>query len=239
MSTSFNDFTFKAIKEQFYLAKSLGYNILTCHDYFLKKNNLPNFALVNRVDVDFSIKKAKFLAEIFDELNIKATFFIRLHAPEYNVFSFENYRIIQKIISSGHEIGLHTEVLDQSAIWDEEPSECLTKDIRVLEHIFDIKIFGCACHGGLTGINNLDFFESNKASQFGLKYEAYQNDGEFNLFYNSLYVSDSEWYQWKSYVNGNLQLGDKRSLGEHLKSKPKLIYSLIHPDSYFENHIYE
>ena len=65
--------------------------------------------IVNRVDVDFSVKKAKRIWEIFEKLGIKGTFFIRLHAPEYNPFSFENYKIIKEIQNSGHEIGYHSQ----------------------------------------------------------------------------------------------------------------------------------
>lgn len=234
-----SNFTFKSIEKQFRSVLSTGYSVLTCHQYYLMKHNLPEFCLINRIDVDLSVKKAEIIVDILNSLNIKATFFIRLHAPEYNVFSFENYRILKKIIETGHEIGLHTEVIDQSNIWKEDASKCLQRDIDVLQKIFDVKIFGCACHGGLTGFNNLDFFASNDPSDFGLLYEAYQNDVNFDLFHNSLYISDSEWHRWKCYKNGILQEGDRRSLGEHLQDRPNLIYSLIHPDSYFYNNIYE
>ena len=59
------------------------------------KHNLPEFCLINRIDVDLSVKKAEIIVDILNSLNIKATFY-PLHAPEYNVFSFENYRILKK-----------------------------------------------------------------------------------------------------------------------------------------------
>lgn len=55
--------------------------------------------LINRVDIDFSVKKAVKLGKIFNDLGIKATFFIRLHAPEYNPFSFENYQLQMKVFN--------------------------------------------------------------------------------------------------------------------------------------------
>ena len=58
---------------------------------------------------------------------------------------------------------------------------------------------------------------------------------DFNLFDNSLYVSDSEWTRWKCYKNGKFIKGDTRSFGDHLEAKPKLIYLLIHPETYYEN----
>ena len=87
------EFTFENIKKQYKHALDEGYEFLTCEEYFQQKNNLGAATLVNRVDIDFSCKKAENLLNIFNELGVKATFFVRLHAPEYNPFSFESFRI--------------------------------------------------------------------------------------------------------------------------------------------------
>ena len=104
-------FTFKKIKEQYQAALNKGYSFITCEEYVLNKDALVNKTIINRVDVDISVKKAEKLGIIFNELGIKASFFIRLHAPEYNPFSFENYRVIKFLIESGHEIGYHSKLL--------------------------------------------------------------------------------------------------------------------------------
>ena len=105
--------------------------------------------------------------------------------------------------------------------------------------MFDIQICGVASHGGMTGLNNLDFWKDNKPCDFNLSYEAYDTSKEFNLFNKSLYISDSEWYRWKSYDRGKLIEGNSNSFADHLESKPNLIYLLIHSDTYFDNHFYE
>jgi hypothetical protein len=240
-------FTFKSLRSQFETALNNNYSVTTCMDYVRRKKELPKDGvtnvneklLINRIDVDLSCKKAKRLAEIFDDLNIKGTFFVRLHAPEYNPFSFENYRCLKYIIEHGHEIGYHSEVIDESAIWNEDASTCLVRDIKVLETIFDIKIFGVASHGGMTGLNNLDFWKDKAPSDFGLLYEGYDRSGGFDLFHNSLYVSDSSWTYWKCYVNGILKEGDRKNLGEHCRDGHPVIYALIHPDTYYDEHFYE
>ena len=233
-----SEFTFSSLESQLGKALDFGYRVMTCNDYYEKKSAGLEKIIVNRVDVDLSVKKAERFAEIFEKLGVKATFFIRLHAPEYNFFSFENFRIIDRFINAGHEIGLHTEVLDQANIWKKSPADCLSKDIEILQKTFDININGCASHNGVTGINNLDFFKSNHLTEFGLKYEAYDGTEEFGLFYDSLYVSDSR-SQWKCYYNGRLIDGDNRSLAEHIDTLPPKIYLLTHPDNFFVNHIYE
>lgn len=237
---NFSVFTFDYIKQQYEEVIQLGYKVITCAEYVIYKKQQHNYpVLVNRVDIDFSVKKTERLFDIFNDLGIKASFFIRLHAPEYNPFSFENYRIIKKLIVNGHELGYHSEVIDESIIWEEDATMCLLRDIKSINHIFGYGIKGIASHGGMTGLNNLDFWKDKKAKDFGLLYEAYDKEREFNLFQECLYVSDSEWTRWKCYNNGLLVEGDHRSIAEHAKEKHNVLHVLIHPETYFDRHFYE
>jgi hypothetical protein len=235
-----SQFTFKNLYLQYEEVLKNGYKVVTCEQYVRKKKELKTEKiLVNRVDIDFSIKKTEPIIELFNELGVKASFFIRLHAPEYNPMSFENYRIVKKLILSGHELGYHSEVIDQAAIWNESAETCLLRDLKVLESMFDTKVVGVASHGGMTGLNNLDFWKNRNPADYGLLYEAYDTQPNFNLFHSSFYISDSEWYRWKCYDQGLLVVGDNRNIAQHCSDGHKLIYALIHPDSYFRNHFYE
>ena len=91
-------FTFSNLKSQFVDALRNDYKIITCREYVrIKCNGLNiNKLMVNRVDIDFSCKKAKYLAMMFNDLGVKASFFVRLHATEYNPFSFENYLCLKQ-----------------------------------------------------------------------------------------------------------------------------------------------
>lgn len=234
-------FTFENIEQQYRSVMQLGYEFLTCEEYVMRKkaNALTDKVVVNRVDIDFNAKKTRRLVEIFNKLNIKATFFLRLHAPEYNPFSFEVYRIIKELIRSGHELGYHSEIIDQSVIWGENATECLLRDIEIINSMFKIKIKGIASHGGTTGLNNLDFWKDKKPSDFNMLYEGYDHQPEFNLFQEAFYISDSEWTQWKCYDKGKLLKGDRKTFLEHARDGNKLIYLLIHPDTYYDNNFYE
>jgi len=231
-------FTFDNIQSQYELAITKGYKIITCADFnekYWNKGRLPDSKiLINRVDIDFSIKKAEIIGGIFNKLGIKGSFYVRLHAPEYNPFSFENYRILKHLIDTGHEIGYHSEIVDQAAIWNETAEENLTRDIQIINRMFNIKIKGVASHGGMTGLNNLDFWKDKEPIDFELLYEAY------DWFDKTFYISDSEWTRWKCYDNGNIVVGDNRSLGEHVQcGQYPSIYSLIHSDTYYNRHFYE
>lgn len=238
MNSDFN-FTFLGLENQYRSLLDQGYEFLTCHDFAVRKQALPARSVVNRVDIDLSVKKAERLLMIFDKLHIKASFFVRLHAAEYNPFSFENYRILKAIRDSAHEIGYHSEVIDQAAIWSENAAECLKRDIDVLNRMLRINIKGVASHGGMTGLNNLDFWDNHSPRDFGLVYEAYDKHHSFGLFESSFYISDSEWTRWKCYDNGVLCVGDHRTIEEHAQNKHPLIYLLIHSDTYYLRHPYE
>lgn len=234
-------FTFDFLEREYQSLIQAGYTFITCSDFAQKKTSkmLPYNIVVNRVDIDFSLKKTEKLVDIFNKLGIKASFFLRLHAPEYNPLAFESYRIIRKIIDSGHELGYHSEIVDQAAIWGEDPEQCLLRDIKTIEDVFQIKIQGVASHGGMTGLNNLDFWKTKKAADYGLLYEAYDKEPGFNLFQEAFYISDSEWIRWKCYDKGKLVVGDTRTPSEHIADKHELIHLLIHPDTYYYRHIYE
>lgn len=238
MTQSFH-FTLENLEAQYHAALAAGYRFYTCAEYASRTAELPYKSIVHRVDIDYSVKKADRLRVMFDRLGIRATFFVRLHAPEYNPFAFEEYRVLRAMRDSGHEIGYHSEIMDQAAIWGEDAADCLRRDIGVLNRMFGIRVQGVASHGGETGLNNLDFWNDRQASEFGLLYEAYDRSPAFNLFHQSFYISDSEWTRWKCYDRGVLREGDRRSFEEHVADGHPLIYFLIHPDTYFDRHFYE
>jgi len=230
------DFTFGHYKEIFEKALDRDFKIVTCLDYFLnhkryKENNQK--VLINRIDVDLSCKKLEKVIEIFKELDIKASFFIRLHASEYNPFSFENYRIITELIKNNHEIGLHSEVIDCEKIFEDNAEFCLRKDLKILTTMFEILIEGVASHRGATPFNNLDFWKTHSTKEFGIRYEAYDS-----ILFNNFYVSDSL-FTWNCYNNGIKIVDDKRCMCQHLKDNHRVIYFLTHPIHHYERYPYE
>ncbi|HLC20518.1 MAG TPA: hypothetical protein VJM10_00220 [Candidatus Methylomirabilis sp.] len=218
-----------------------GYEIVSLVEYTRRKRSGGRTEKIAalRVDADCTVKKAEVQCGIFDDLGIKGSFFFRLHAKQYNLLDFESYRIVKKIRARGHEIGLHTELVDQSLIWSEDPEVLLRRDLAVMVTVWGGQIWGSAAHGDVTGNNNLDFWNGRKPEDFSLVYEAYDRSPAFGLFYESRYVSDSEWFCWKAYENGVLLNGDHRAPAEHAKDSPQRLYLLIHSDTYYHRHIHE
>lgn len=235
------DFSYATLRAELTAVKEAGYSSLRCIDYLERRAAKENFArvLVVRIDIDLSLAKTAPLLDLLRDLGLRATFFVRLHAPEYNPFSFEGYRILKRILAEGHELGYHSEVLDEAAIWDEDPAACLRRDLAVLSAMVGVPVGGAASHGGLTGNNNLDFFKTHDPREFGLRYEGYENSETFALFHESRYVSDSEWTRWKAYDNGVRIPDDHRPPSAHASDGPNVLHLLLHPDTYYAHHFYE
>lgn len=232
------DFTFDTYKDIFCNIIRNQYSIITLKDYFIGNYNKDGLNLINRIDVDFKPNRLKIFCEIFDKLNIKASVYVRLHAPDYNLFSISNIRIIQDLISIGCEIGLHTELEDVGEFCSMDKDKLLLNDLRMLESTFGIKIYGTASHGDSTPFNNLHFWtmSERRPEDFGLLYEAYDK----GLWESCRYVSDSEWTRWKAYEKGVLLNNDRRTPVEHIEEdKPSLLYMLTHPDGWYDRYIYE
>ncbi|MFH0778531.1 MAG: hypothetical protein V2A71_07870 [Candidatus Eisenbacteria bacterium] len=62
-----------------------------------------------RHDVDLSVRNALRFAQIEKRLGIVATYFVRVHAHQYNPFQCDSYRMLKEIKEMGHEMGLHYE----------------------------------------------------------------------------------------------------------------------------------
>ncbi len=230
-----NNFTFNHYRDIINNLLINGYKIVTCKDYFINYKKYENEKIfINRIDVDLSCKHAKKISDIFNEFDVKGSFFIRLHAPEYNLYSFENYKCIKNIISNGHEIGLHSEIVDCAKIWNESSEDIIRKEIDIINNIFNIKICGVASHGGLTGFNNLDFWSIYKPSKFDLLYEAYDP-----ILFDNYYVSLLLLTGWKHYYKSKLIQNEKRCLCEIINQNHRVIYGLMHPIKLYEAHIYE
>ncbi len=62
-----------------------------------------------RHDIDISVNRAVRLAEIEADLQVAATYFLRLRSPFYNLLNEEMRGLVYRIIALGHDIGLHFE----------------------------------------------------------------------------------------------------------------------------------
>jgi len=224
-------FTYEYLKHQLEQVKDCGYRFMTLQEYY--RAPIPQRIAIVRVDVDMSVRKCEPVMDIFDNIGVRASWFFRLHGP-YNLFGFENYRILRNIIRQGHEVGVHTELIDQCGIWEEDVHGSLKRDLSIFYHMTGVAPFGVAAHGDISGNIDIPLWQNMSPSDFGLIYQAH------DLMRRSIYVSDSLWHKWKVYDHNVLIDGDERSPAEHAReTSPEILYILTHSDTWYERHIYE
>jgi len=169
-------FKFSHYEQTLQSAIAKGYKIIKLINYKINRNKI----IFLRHDVDFDLSQALKIAQIERSLGINSSFFIRMHG-NYNPFSFNNYLIIKKIQSMGHEIGLHHE-LGFAKFTNEDESDLIIKGKFLLESIIGAPIKGISFHQpSLWNKMNLDVYS------LGFEYDAYQDTFTKHV----KYISDS------------------------------------------------
>lgn len=223
------DFTFGHLREVYLLAQAQGYQIITLAEWFNKDFDPRGKVLINRIDVDYRIDRMVEFARIFQELCISASIFFRVHSPRYNLLSFDSINLVKALADAGHDVGLHSEILDFEAICGADPSQAVFDEVELFKNLIGVDVVGIASHDDHTPSNNLDFWKEHSPEEFGLLYEAYDND----LWNRSRYVSDSGLIKWRCYDRGLLMDEDSRCPCAHIKEGVDVLYLLTHPDNHF------
>jgi hypothetical protein len=206
-----SNFTFLHYENTLKLALDKGYNFLKCEQY----KHIPKIdkLIIMRHDVDFSLKNALKFAQIENNLGIQSTYFIRLHAKQYNPLGYENFQIINQIKELNHEISLHHE--PDFAYQFDDPIEYTKNEIHSFNSLFNISISGISTHepsrrGIMVNETNL--------TQFPIEYESYSP-----IFTKQMkYISDSG-CRWRE--------GDMR---EWIEKHHRKLYINTHPFWWFE-----
>lgn len=228
-------FTWHALGQQLSAVRRAGYTFETMASYLGKTKPDPRTCLL-RIDVDEKLSRVPRMLRVLHEEGVRGTFFFRLHAAGYNLLSHAAQPIVRSVRAARHEVGLHAEPMDVAASWGVDPVDCVCRDVRLMAELAGGTIAGAASHGDpRTGNNNLDFWREHQPAEFGLAYEAYDEQ----LFGAARYVSDSEWSRWKAYDHGKLLEGDRRTPGEHAREGVPLLYVLVHVDTYHDHHVDE
>lgn len=200
----FSDFTERNYKRLLKIAKKKF-----DFEFFGTNNKKPHVLL--RHDVDVSVHRAIALAEIEADLGIHSTYFLRLHCEYYNMFEREVYKKIKRIITLGHELGLHFDTDFFDNIKNKRSlSIYLENDRKIIERIFLKKINVFSFHN--PEVWNVLRFTDNKIA------------GMINVYgkkitTNYTYCSDSNGY-WRY------------ERLENLLKKPQIkrLHVLIHPE---------
>lgn len=133
-----------------------------------------------RHDIDQDIESAYELAKIEHLNGVKATYFLWLNSPFYNIFDVKYSNIIKDILALGHEIGLH---FDETAyVIDNllQMQQYIDKEKEIMESYFE------------TSIKSVSFHRpSNFILQNDVEIKELANTYSKKFFKDFKYISDS------------------------------------------------
>ena len=100
------DFSFDSYRHSLLAYRDAGYKISGFEDFLDAPGDKH---MILRHDIDHSLEQARKIAEIDTEAGASSTFFLRVHARQYNLFSLPSLQIIAEIEELGHDVELHLE----------------------------------------------------------------------------------------------------------------------------------
>lgn len=171
-------------KYKYYIeyARKRGYQVISLEDFYKLPDKRKEKHFVLRHDVDHPGVWNRKMFEAEKSAGVKSTYYFR--------FSTIDKELIQEMINSGFDVGLHFETIadyarehavkNKSEIDMELMKEKLKADIRRFEEITGHKTFSCCSHGAsenrMLGISNNAITENADMAEFGLGFEAYQKE---------------------------------------------------------------
>ncbi len=102
--------------------------------------------LLLRHDIDFSIERALVMARIEEALGVTATYFVLLSAPYYNALEARSLRMLREIVSAGHELGLHYEVVSLEGVARDRWQGVVEAQCGALSAVLEVEIGTVAQH---------------------------------------------------------------------------------------------
>jgi hypothetical protein len=126
-------------------ALELGYDIVPFRK-FEPPGDRP--VLLLRHDLDHSLTRVLPLAQIENELGLASTFFVQTACEYYNLLADTGRQLIRRLVSMGHEIGLH---YSSEHYQGSEGRRRLAGDLRLLEDLSGNKVVSAAQHLPIDG----------------------------------------------------------------------------------------
>ncbi len=167
-------FSLNSYKYLLKIIKKNKRNIITFNEFFQNKKGI-----ILRHDVDFCLSRALKIAKVEYNNKIISTFFVMINSKLYDLSENNNLKNIRKIISLGHEVGLHFD----AGLYNSDNiclDEACNKECEKLEFLIGNKI------------NIISFHRPKKIligrkSKIGSRYHTYMPE----LIESTKYCSDS------------------------------------------------
>jgi len=179
-----------------------------------------NFFTV-RHDVEFSVERALELAKFESkDLKIKTSYFFQITNNSYNLFSYQNRKILDDIKNLGHKIGIHFNYKGKNS--RVAISKEFNKQVKIFKEFYKL---------------NYKFFSPHRPSKSPYLFRFNYNN--FRNTYNKTYFN--EFIVAKKDPNKIIYLVDSRHMWKYLHplnlnlKKHKKVHLTFHPDAWSKN----
>lgn len=185
-------FTYQSYENLIDLLREHEYEISSYHDWNGRKKSV-----ILRHDIDNSLEKAAVLAELEHKIGIQSTYFVLLVSDFYNVFSKQSAEFLNRVISCGHEIGLHFDEVRYPELSGNSDAirEKIIQECRLLEAAVGRKITTVSMHRPSKAILEADLEIPGIINSYGSVY-----------FKGFKYLSDSR-RRWREPVEDIIRSG--------------------------------
>lgn len=183
------EFTFDWYLQLLSLLKKKGY-LICGYDGWIEYDK----CVILRHDVDNSLEAAVRFAELEKEAEVKSTYFVLVTSDFYNVFSGSNQKLVRKIISYGHSVGLH---FDETAYTGgiDYMAQMIKKEAGMLETVTGVPVISVSMHR-----------PSRRTLEADMAIQGMINSYSHTFFHEFKYVSDSR-RRWREPVDDIISSG--------------------------------
>ena len=175
-------FTYKGYRNLIKCLQKNDYQIVTYLDQKTEEKQV-----ILRHDVDNSLKKAAVFAEHEQQFleGKHSTYYILMDSDFYNIASKESRNQIDRIIQSGHDIGLHFDEMAYEGINATNIIDIVETEAKVMREILGIDIKSVSMHRPSKTTLDADYHFETLINSYSKEY-----------FNNYKYLSDSRMY-WR------------------------------------------
>lgn len=133
-----------------------------------------------RHDIDQSLEKTERIAEIEASLGISSTFFLLFRSPFYNMFSYDEEKLIRNLINKNHFIGLHFDYTGYPFKSISQLSHQIVLEADFIQRYFCVKVDAISFHRPF----DIEYFRRLELGAYPHAYESLFLD-EFKYFSDS------------------------------------------------------
>ncbi|MFM9941050.1 MAG: hypothetical protein ACKVP7_16335 [Hyphomicrobiaceae bacterium] len=110
-----------------------------------------------RHDIDYSIQHAASIAQIEADHGVRATYFVLLGSPYYNLFELEATLQLRAIVNQGHWLGLHFDPERHGQLGTADMELAMKREAEILSDLSQSPVTSVSFHNpGLAGVLHMD-----------------------------------------------------------------------------------